>query len=906
MATFARAQFLASTDGIDPATRAITPTAASSLLVAECNERSGGTEANHVVTDSLGNTWTKQVGHNQAFGDPNARQSVSLWTCLAGNTTARTVSFDDGTANGKRLSVSEYTTDSTGTWGFEAEVSADSGTGSTSPIATGSTSSVAAGDLLVIAWAAWRTNAPQAYDVAFSTGYSTVGDTGAGTNGRQHATAWKKDTAGGTFSASVAWTGSGHEGAAGVLVMKLAPAGPGPDPVASGPLTKTNDTYTGYRIGGFSATDDVAVTKWRHRIEGGSWVEHGVVTYIDITGRTHGDTETVDVQAGDADGHWSNTLTIEAHVGWRDVSAHALHFAGNGLGNSNSRLNLAGDYRTAFSAIWKSKRESQTNYYSECWLTQDLGPDSFDGGKYSIGFHPYPADGTFDANGQRLAYDANNHYFEIAGVWQGEGVSQDRIASPVSIVGSGNQVAFPVDKSDTAWYTNYVAIELIASGTVARAYYYPDLEGDATKVMMADMAVADIQSPTNPVWQFGSPNWMPSGNTSNETPKGKSRYFKLFHNKLSLPDALAEAQSESDLPVSAGGIASVLFSNINPTVTDVTDKSGEGNDLSWGTTARPTNYSESVEVEVLDVDPVELAAAGAAQASASAALGVAKALGATGAAQALGTAALLKGARLAAAGIANASGSASISHSVPLQASAAAVATAGAQLALAVSLSGAGLAQAAASAGIALGKPLAAGGAAQASGGASLSTTGDVELAAAGAARASASAVLSLSVSLSGAAVAQALGAAVLGVGKQLAAAGAAQASGGAALQVGNATDLAAAAVAGATGGAALHLEVPLSAAALADAVASSSLLLTVPLSAAAFASASSSAQFARDVQMSAQGVALATATASLMVTGPYARAPEGFGYLRFLKSSRPARIQTSGRPSTAMTRPRR
>jgi len=278
----------------------------------------------------------------------------------------------------------------------------------------------------------------------------------------------------------------------------------------------------------------------------------------------------------------------------------------------------------------------------------------------------------------------------------------------------------------------------------------------------------------------------------------------------------------------------------------------------------------------------DLSASAQANAAATAALSVSKPLTASGAAQAMATAALLKGVTLTAAGLAVASSSASMSHTVPLQASAAAVAVAGAQLALAVSLSAAGLATAAASA--------------------SLTTSSGAELAATGQAQASSSAMLSLVVSLSAAAVAQALASATLAEGKTLAANAIAQAGGTAALQVGNGADLSAAGTARASAGANLNLTVPLSAAALARAAATGSLLLTVPLTAAAFAQASGSAQFAGDVQMSAQGVSVATATASLQVTAPFARAPEGSRLYQSPPSFRPARTQAGGRPSSSST----
>lgn len=278
----------------------------------------------------------------------------------------------------------------------------------------------------------------------------------------------------------------------------------------------------------------------------------------------------------------------------------------------------------------------------------------------------------------------------------------------------------------------------------------------------------------------------------------------------------------------------------------------------------------------------DLSASAQAQAAATAALSVSKPLGAAGAAQATATAALLKGVSLSAAGLAVASGNASVSHTVPLQASAAAIAVAGAQMALAVTLSATGLATAAGTAALTVG-----------------SATG---LVADGQAQASASAVLSLSVQLSGAAVSQAQASASLAVGKTLAASGAAQAAGTAALQVGSGALLAAAGTAQASAGATLQLMVPISAAALAQALATGSLLLTVPLSAAAFAQSSSSAEFAGDVQMSAQGVAMASATATLLVTGPYASAPEGSRFYRSPSSFRPARTQAGGRPASSST----
>lgn len=290
---------------------------------------------------------------------------------------------------------------------------------------------------------------------------------------------------------------------------------------------------------------------------------------------------------------------------------------------------------------------------------------------------------------------------------------------------------------------------------------------------------------------------------------------------------------------------------------------------------------------------VTLAAQASAQASGAAGLATGKPLAATGAASAIGGAQLLHGVTLQAAGLAVASGGASLAHSVPLAATAAALATSGASLALAVTLGAQAIGQAAGAAGLSTAKPMAAAGAAQASGGAQLSTSGATELAAAGAAQATGGATLSLVVGLSAAGAAQAAAAAALAAGKPLAAAGAAQAGASAGLQVGSATGLQAAGSAQATGGATLWLDVPLSAAALAQVQAGGSLTLTVPLSAAALAQAGGAAALASAVTLTAGGQAVAAAQAGLQVMGAMSQYSRG---LRAAPEARSWRVSAGGR----------
>ena len=67
------------------------------------------------------------------------------------------------------------------------------------------------------------------------------------------------------------------------------------------------------------------------------------------------------------------------------------------------------------------------------------------------------------------------------------------------------------------------------------------------------------------------------------------RGIQIYIYKLSL----AHIQSEIDSPVStAAGKASIWYLNIDPTPTDISDKSGQGHDPEWVGAERPSLYQE--------------------------------------------------------------------------------------------------------------------------------------------------------------------------------------------------------------------------------------------------------------------------------------------------------------------------
>jgi hypothetical protein len=593
--------------------------------------------------------------------------------------------------------------------------------------------------------------------------------------------------------------------------------------------------------------------------------------------------------AADAQAQASATAALTGGSGpaTEDVSITALDFAVNNAGGSDARLMFVGSNlppRTEFTITGSVYWKAQTDYTGLIAFFSDLGYDGSNNGIWSGGawealFCPHNNDGTYDSNGDYLAGSATERHFEVGGRKRAlASLSRDTISSPASPGPQGSLITTANEWTVFIFRCTQVGSELIYT-------LQPDIRNHPDFKIVSPSVAADIGlTPATPAFSIGAFKW--SGNSVSglnpEAPGARVRGMRIVGAHLGDADAESEAlagERGTDAWATSAGAANGWYINDNPTVADITDKSGAGHTPVWDNAQRPADYSGTLTVPAVGV-AVDLAAAGASQASATAALTLAKQLAASaqaqaggsaglstvaapvdlaaaGSAQAASTAQLLKGVSLSGASLSSASAGASLSHSVPLAASAAAVATSGGQLALAITLGAAGLAAAAASAGLSLAKPLAGSAAGEATGTASLEATSGVELSAAAAANASAGASLSIVVQLSGAAVAEA------------------QAS--AALQVGNAQDLAASASASSSAGATLWLNVSLGADAIAQAAGGGALTLTIPLAASALSVSTASAQLAGAVALSAAGSAIGTASATLQVVGPISAYARGF-----------------------------
>lgn len=211
--TYARVQ--SKTADADPAAVTLDATPIEgNLLVAHATERSGGDAANFTIS---GAGWTKQIAETTEQASADFRRTHVAWWKVVGASEPKLVSVDDGTANTKRVLVEEYEAGAAVTWSFESSVAADTGTGSTSPLASGDTASTS-GTQLLVGSAIWRNGSGDPGSVAF-TGLSTVVTAPGGTNGRTAAAAFAQTTTSGVKSTELSWTGSGHEANVALLVF---------------------------------------------------------------------------------------------------------------------------------------------------------------------------------------------------------------------------------------------------------------------------------------------------------------------------------------------------------------------------------------------------------------------------------------------------------------------------------------------------------------------------------------------------------------------------------------------------------------------------------------------------------------------------------------------------------------
>lgn len=269
-----------------------------------------------------------------------------------------------------------------------------------------------------------------------------------------------------------------------------------------------------------------------------------------------------------------------------------LLYPANNAAGSDIRTLLTGaalPSRTTFSALWKKFESAtpQVSYITDTFFSHNTG--SFASDLFEVGYHGYPtATGTVDANGQSTDVTSQGgsvHYHEIAGLG-----GHDYLASP-----GGSSVRL----IDGQWYRRAATIG--PSGANTRHRYYFDLATGTSQLIEQTVATASIPAGgASAAWYWGTSDWRSGSGgagTNDETPNGVQRAFVVVSGvELTAAQVAAISVLETDAQVLSwfaanGLLANLWFLNMNPTPSDITDKSGNGHDMTWPNANRPTLWT---------------------------------------------------------------------------------------------------------------------------------------------------------------------------------------------------------------------------------------------------------------------------------------------------------------------------
>ena len=194
--------------------------------------------------------------------------------------------------------------------------------------------------------------------------------------------------------------------------------------------------------------------------------------------------------------------------------------------------------------IWRVYPRQQTGYYTTFFWGND-GDFSW-GGVYGAdtyyGAHPYPPQGS----------GGTSHQWEIAAL------ARDYLSNESVVYGR--------------WYTQ--ALRVWSDSNGKHHEFYWDLP-NTSRVIRVDLP-SDYGNinPPRPALTFGDAPWAPSQEILN----GILRGIQIYSTTLSVNDILTEMQSPRG---TNAGSSNIWYLNLNPTPSDISDKSGAGHHPEW-------------------------------------------------------------------------------------------------------------------------------------------------------------------------------------------------------------------------------------------------------------------------------------------------------------------------------------
>lgn len=222
--------------------------------------------------------------------------------------------------------------------------------------------------------------------------------------------------------------------------------------------------------------------------------------------------------------------------------------------------------------LWKYRPRQQTGFYTAFFWANDDGlgtvADTFlwngNAADTYYGPHPYPHDGT-----NPLGSSGTQHRWEIA-VEQNDFVDAND----------------PVVKD--VWYSQAFR----ASGAVNAIKNHEfnwSLPVDSTKrVTRISSGTWGNTNPPFPALTFGDAPWQPG----KECLSGILRGIQIYDALLTDAQINTLQVLENDTDVLAQAVPGLHYLNMNPTPSDISDKSGNGNNPQWFNANRPTLWTE--------------------------------------------------------------------------------------------------------------------------------------------------------------------------------------------------------------------------------------------------------------------------------------------------------------------------
>jgi hypothetical protein len=227
----------------------------------------------------------------------------------------------------------------------------------------------------------------------------------------------------------------------------------------------------------------------------------------------------------------------------------------------NNGLPIWGPNNAGATYMWKFRPRQQTGYYATFWWSHN-GNFLWDNGAPNTyyGAHPYP---------QTSSASGTSHWWELATDRGGD--FTDTLADSKKAV------------VQDVWYTQALRVTVNSDGSKTMVFYtaLPSVAPGDVIQYTVPASFGDVNPPA-PALTFGDSPWY--AQFQHERLSGVLRGIKIFNRVLSESDMQAEAAS--DALATSAGIANVWYMNINPTPSDISDKSGKGHHPAW---ADPNN-----------------------------------------------------------------------------------------------------------------------------------------------------------------------------------------------------------------------------------------------------------------------------------------------------------------------------